>query len=116
MKSLKLNIVGSYYYPMTQELFEVARQQQQDNTLRNIDNYQLIREPTNKHDSNAIKVEYCGVKVGYINRSDARVLAKMIDWGIRFNIDSVDRSRVREKRFTELTLRIQVDHSCLNVN
>ncbi|KKN46450.1 hypothetical protein LCGC14_0672900 [marine sediment metagenome] len=45
----------------------------------------LVREPVNKHDSNAIRVDdgQTGEKLGYVPSSIARVLAPLIDGGYR---------------------------------
>lgn len=38
----------------------------------------LVPEPQNKHDKNAIRVDIDGVTVGYLSRSDARDLGKVL--------------------------------------
>jgi hypothetical protein len=44
---------------------------------------QLLREPANSHDSNAVKViAACGAQIGYLSRHVAAHLAKGLDaWG-----------------------------------
>ncbi len=41
----------------------------------------LIREPDNIYDDNAIRVEWQGHMLGYVPRSENRVLAKQLDIG-----------------------------------
>ena len=54
----------------------------------------LCREPTNRHDNNAIAVKVKdGGMLGYVSRTDNPVLARLMDAGKRLNvkIDSKDR-------------------------
>jgi hypothetical protein len=52
--------------------------------------FEIVREPSNTHDRNAIALHVrrsgCSqaVKVGYVPRSDAPILAAMIDAGVQF--------------------------------
>jgi hypothetical protein len=46
----------------------------------------LIREPDNKYDSNAIKVEANGKYIGYIPRGIAKDLVSKVDTGSHFTI------------------------------
>jgi hypothetical protein len=43
----------------------------------------LIREPDNRHDHNAIRVEWRGHKLGYVPRAENRSVAAAIDQGDR---------------------------------
>ncbi len=45
---------------------------------------QLLREPENAHDPNAIAVAYGNLQLGYINRGIAKHLAPLIDAGARY--------------------------------
>jgi len=45
------------------------------------DRLDLVREPDNPHDPNAIRVEWRSVKLGYVPRRDNRQLARQIDLG-----------------------------------
>ncbi len=45
------------------------------------DPLQLIREPGNPYDANAIRVEWQGHKLGYVPRADNAALARFIDRG-----------------------------------
>ena len=45
------------------------------------DPLQLIREPDNAHDPNAVRVEWQGHKLGYVPRADNEALAKFMDRG-----------------------------------
>ncbi len=44
----------------------------------------LVREPANPHDRNAIAVRYGALQLGYINRGIAKHLAEPIDAGMRY--------------------------------
>ena len=52
----------------------------------------LVREPSNTHDSNAIRLEWQGQMLGYVPRRDNADLARQMDLGARV-----------EARVTELT-------------
>lgn len=41
----------------------------------------MVREPTNPHDSNAVCLHYHGEKIGYVPRSDALLVAALMDNG-----------------------------------
>ena len=42
---------------------------------------QLVREPGNPHDPNAVRVEWRGHKLGYVPRADNEALARFMDRG-----------------------------------
>lgn len=45
------------------------------------DPLQLVREPDNTYDSNAVRVEWQGYKLGYVPRADNQALARFMDRG-----------------------------------
>ena len=45
------------------------------------DPLQLVREPDNAHDLNAVRVEWQGHKLGYVPRADNEALARFMDRG-----------------------------------
>lgn len=45
------------------------------------DRLELIREPDNRHDPNAIRVEWQGHKIGYVPRAENRSVAAALDQG-----------------------------------
>lgn len=47
------------------------------------DRLALIREPENRHDRNAIRVEWQGRKLGYLPRAENRAVAEAMDTGQR---------------------------------
>jgi hypothetical protein len=57
------------------------------------DRLELIREPDNRHDRNAIRVEWRGHKLGYVPRAENRSVATSLDQG--------DRLVARISRLTE---------------
>jgi hypothetical protein len=57
------------------------------------DRLELIREPDNRHDRNAIRVEWRGHKLGYVPRAENHSVATALDQG--------DRLVARISRLTE---------------
>jgi len=55
----------------------------------------LIRESDNSHDSQAIRIEWRGQKLGYVPRADNRDLARLMDNGTRIEarIAKLEKSR-----------------------
>jgi hypothetical protein len=49
--------------------------------LRKGDALELVREPANPHDANAVRVEWRGRKLGYVPRSENGALAWAMDRG-----------------------------------
>ena len=64
-------LAGSQYYA-------VGEQWQQ---MRVGDHLDLIREPDNRHDRRAIRVEWRGHKLGYVPRAENRAVAAAMDQG-----------------------------------
>ena len=76
-------LAGSQYYAVG----ELWRE------MRVGDPLTLIREPDNRHDRNAIRVEWRGRKLGYVPRAENRAVAAALDGG--------DRLVARISRLTE---------------
>jgi HIRAN domain len=59
------------------------------------DRLQLIREPDNRHDANAIRVEWKGHKLGYVPRRENRAVAEEMDHGAQLeaSISKLQRHR-----------------------
>lgn len=51
------------------------------NELHEGDTLVLVREPDNEHDPRAVRVEWHGVKLGYVPRRDNAAVARMLDNG-----------------------------------
>lgn len=68
-------LAGSQYYA----LGEFWRQ------IKVGDRLDLIREPDNRYDPNAIRVEWHGHQLGYVPRAENRVIAAAIDAGERLS-------------------------------
>ena len=49
--------------------------------MREGDRLTLVREPDNRHDGNAIRVEWRGQKLGYLPRAENRSVAAAMDRG-----------------------------------
>ena len=64
-------LAGSQYYAVG----EFWRELQVGDPLN------LIREPDNRHDRNAIRVEWRGHKLGYVPRAENRAVAAALDGG-----------------------------------
>jgi HIRAN domain len=47
------------------------------------DRLDLVREPDNRHDRNAIRIEWRGHKLGYVPRAENRALAAAMEQGDR---------------------------------
>jgi hypothetical protein len=59
------------------------------------DRLELIREPGNRHDANAIRVEWKGHKLGYVPRRENEAVAQAMDQGTRLeaSISKLQRHR-----------------------
>ncbi|MFC5300152.1 HIRAN domain-containing protein [Azospira restricta] len=78
-------LAGSQYYALS------AVWQQ----IRPGDKLLLTREPDNRHDGNAIRVEWNGRRLGYVPRAENRALAAAMDRGERVEARV---ARLREHR------------------
>ena len=47
------------------------------------DSLQLVREPGNIHDVNAVRVQWQGHIIGYVPRNESETLARQFDFGNR---------------------------------
>lgn len=66
-------LAGSQYYALSSVWDEI----------RPGDRLSLIREPENRHDANAVRVEWNGRRLGYVPRAENRALAAAMDRGER---------------------------------
>ena len=64
-------LAGSQYYSASRVWGEI----------RIGDRLSLAREPDNRHDRNAVRVEWKGQKLGYVPRAENRAVAQAIDTG-----------------------------------
>ena len=64
-------LAGSQYYAAGEQWAQ----------LRVGDHLDLIRESDNRHDRNAIRVEWRGHKLGYVPRAENRAIAAALDQG-----------------------------------
>lgn len=51
--------------------------------MREGDALELVREPDNAHDPRAVRVEWHGIKLGYVPRRENEAIARMLDRGDR---------------------------------
>ena len=66
-------LAGSQYYAVREQWQQMAVGDRLD----------LIREPDNRHDRRAIRVEWRGHKLGYVPRAENRAVAAAMDQGDR---------------------------------
>ena len=68
--------------------------------LRPGDRLELVREPENPHDPNAVRVEWRGVKLGYVPRRDNASVARQMDRGtaLEARLASLRQNRNRSVR------------------
>ena len=66
-------LAGSQYYAVGEQWQQMAVGDRLD----------LIREPDNRHDRRAIRVEWRGHKLGYVPRAENRAVAAAMDQGDR---------------------------------
>ena len=64
-------LAGSQYYAVSTSW----------NDIRVGDRLTLIREPDNRHDRHAIRVEWNGHKLGYVPRAENKAAARVMDGG-----------------------------------
>ena len=64
-------LAGSQYYAVGEQW----------SAMRVGDRLDLIREPDNRHDRHAIRVEWRGHKLGYVPRAENRAVAQALDAG-----------------------------------
>lgn len=64
-------LAGSQYYAMARIWSEI----------RPGDRLTLTREPENRHDRNAIRVDWNGQQIGYVPRAENRAVARALDAG-----------------------------------
>jgi hypothetical protein len=74
---------------------------------RHIGDYDLVREPDNPHDPNAIKVAYLGeIDMGYVPAPVASTLAPLMDQGRKFIAEFVRKNRAPGQATVGMTVRI----------
>lgn len=78
-------LAGSQFYALSSAWPEI----------REGDPLTLVREPDNRHDRNAIRIEWNGRQLGYVPRSENRALAAAMDRGQRL---AARVSRLRQHR------------------
>jgi len=69
------------------------------------DRLDLVREPANPHDANAVRVEWRGRKLGYVPRAENAALAWAMDRGERVTARI---STLREHRNPRLRIEFEV--------
>ena len=73
---------------------------------RDIGSYALVREPDNKYDSNAIRVQVGGKSMGYIPKETALHLAPIMDAGRKFIAYFHSRNESPYHQTVGLTVRV----------
>lgn len=64
------------------------------------DELNLVREPHNLHDPNAVRIEWQGHMLGYLPRTDNEAVARQLDRGnkLRARIESIGKYRNHRRR------------------
>lgn len=65
---------------------------------------QLIREPENKYDMNAIKVLADDKQIGYIGKEYAKIIAPMMDEYEEFSANVKDIGEYKNRPYCEITI------------
>jgi len=73
--------------------------------LRAGDRLELVREPLNPYDANAVRVEWRGVKLGYLPHRDNAAVARQMDHGVALEARLAD---VRENRNRSVRFELEV--------
>lgn len=73
--------------------------------LRVGDDLNLVREPHNPHDPNAVRIEWQGHMLGYLPRTDNEAVARQLDRGnkLRARIERIGKYR-NHRRLLELAI------------
>lgn len=87
-------LAGSQYYALSSVWGEI----------RTGDKLLLKREPENRHDANAVRVEWNGHQLGYVPRAENRALAAAMDRG-----DKVEARVARMKRHRNPWQRVEFE-------
>jgi hypothetical protein len=69
------------------------------------DRLELVREPENPYDANAVRVEWRGVKLGYVPRRDNAAVARQLDRGTALEARLAG---IRENRNRSVRLEFEV--------
>lgn len=85
--------------------FRYAEASQVWSELRLGDPLDLVREPDNPHDRNAVRVDWRGRKLGYVPRAENEALAWAMDRGERVTARI---SRLQEHRNPRLRIEFEV--------
>ncbi|MBI9084470.1 MAG: HIRAN domain-containing protein [Desulfobacterales bacterium] len=98
--------------PITTRLAGVTHGDAQANIKKyggpGIGGYDLVREPDNPHDSNAIRVAYLGeIFMGYVPAPLAATLAPLMDQGREFIAEFIRINRAPGQETVGMTVRIE---------
>lgn len=74
-------------------------------SLKPGDRLELVREPVNPYDANAVRVEWRGVKLGYVPSRDNAAVARQMDRGVALEARL---AAVRENRNRSVRLELEV--------
>lgn len=91
-------LAGSQYYAVSEQWRE----------MQVGDKLDLIREPENRHDRNAIRVEWRGHQLGYVPRAENRAVASAMDQGEKL-VARIARLREHPNPWRRVEFEIYVD-------
>lgn len=71
--------------------------------------FELVREPDNKYDINAVKVMVNGissepVQIGYVGKEYASIIAPLMDMGEQFKAELKDCGEFKNRPYCEITM------------
>lgn len=71
-------------------------------TMKDTDPVQLVREPSNKFDHNAVKVMSGDMHMGYVGKQYVTILAPMMDQGRQFNASIVELDKYKNSYYCKI--------------
>ena len=96
--------------PITTKLAGVTYDDAQRNirnlNLQHIRAFDLVRQPDNKHDRNAIRVVYQGTHLGFIPKEISKYLAPRIDLGGQYEARPIRKNTSPHHEIVGLTIEI----------
>jgi hypothetical protein len=92
-------LAGSQYYALA----ALAAQ------MKPGDELQLLREPGNRHDANAVLVLWRGEKLGYLPRKENRAVAQAMDEGMKLRAFVSQLHPDRQDPWKRLEVSVQVE-------
>jgi len=71
-------------------------------SMKTTDHVELVREPQNPHDTNAVAVVCNGNKIGYVGRQYVQILAPMMDQGREFQASIMEVDKYKNTYYCKI--------------